>query len=204
MGLFGKKDDEKGVLKPKDIFKEAKRAGGSAAAIETVKYLGGHPNLSKNNIDGIFTINKNGIFFDQTLTNNFFHIESNQIISGEFKTEEQISKDVTFTRLLALGVFAFAFKKKTKEVTNYLVVKFYDEGIENTVVFEVKNAGSLASSIMKIKQEYARENPQIAATIDQTVDIADQIKKLSDLKDTGILTEEEFQQKKEVLLSKIV
>ena len=67
--------------------------------------------------------------------------------------------------------------------------------------------GKLVNSTMQfiddmMKNQYQNNSaPQISAK--QDVDIVDQIRKLSDLKNDGILTEDEFNIKKQELLEKI-
>ncbi|HHW00189.1 MAG TPA: SHOCT domain-containing protein [Clostridiaceae bacterium] len=171
------------------------------------EYLGGHPDIAQRTIGNIY-VNKKGIFFDVPLSTGYIHIPIQNIIKSEFKNEEQISKDVTLTRLLAFGIFAFGLKKKRKEVLTYLVVAYNEDGIENTIIFESKNASAVASAIIKARQLYAKENPQ-AQVSDSAADgstaqvIPEQIKKLAELKEQGILTQEEFENKKADLLSRM-
>jgi hypothetical protein len=201
MGLFDNAKQQREQIKnKKSEFKEKQKNGGPAVGVDTVKYLGGHPDI-RNEVDGLMVVNSAGIFFEVTLTFFNLHIPVENIIKAEFKTEEQISKDVTLGRLLVFGVFAFGMKKKKVEKLSYLVLTYTDSGIENTIVFTNKNAGPLASAIMKVRQQYAALNPITEAAV--TSDIPDQIRKFSELKDQGILTEEEFQQKKTDLLSRI-
>jgi hypothetical protein len=191
----------------KNEFKE-KLNSSPAIATESAKYLGGHPLLMKE-ADGIARITKIGLFFEVMLTVNKFYIPAESILKAEFKNEEQISKDVTLTRLLALGIFAFALKKKTSIHINFLTVTYItEEGIENTIVFQTKNAGALASAIMKIRQEKATGMPQLSPVenaVDSPAnnDIPAQIRKLAELKNDGILSEAEFEQKKAELLARI-
>ena len=62
--------------------------------------------------------------------------------------------------------------------------------------------GAVASSKKK-KATYIPPQPQVAAGKEPQGNAIDALKKLADLKTQGILTEEEFQRKKEELLKKI-
>ncbi|SHG89556.1 hypothetical protein [Tepidibacter thalassicus] len=77
------------------------------------------------------------------------------------KTDEQISKDVTLTRVLALGIFALAAKKKTKVVTNYLLIDYDANGIECTAVFTGDKLPKVVSKISKARQKYLKSNNKI-------------------------------------------
>tara|TARA_B100002003_G_C14080881_1_gene519985 strand:+ start:192 stop:902 length:711 start_codon:yes stop_codon:yes gene_type:complete len=58
-------------------------------------------------------------------------------------------------------------------------------------------------NISEFDTEYEKGSDESTEKIESTVDIPEQIKKLSDLKDQGILTEEEFQSNKMNLLDKM-
>ena len=201
MSIFGKKN----LSEPnkKQVFKQKLKEAGPAYGVSAGKYLGGHPELPQSS-DGVITINKAGIFFEVMFPFAGLIISIENIKKAEFKTEEQIHKDVTLGRLLLFGVFAFGMKKKTKTQKNYLVVIYEENGIENTVVFETQKAGALASALARARQEYIKENP--AAETKESpaaIDIPEQIRKLAELKEQGIITQEEFEVKKKELLSKM-
>lgn len=194
----------------KNEFKEALKNAGVSYGSSICDYFGGHPEIL-NKATGTLEIKKDGLYFQRTIPFAGFIIPIQDITKAEFKNDTQISKDVTLVRLLALGVFAFGAKKKTKEEHNYLVVTYNSNGIENAVIFEAnggllsKGANALVGAIMKARQEYLNENPttEEVAIESNSNDIPSLIKKLSDLKEQGILSEEEFDSKKKELLSKI-
>jgi hypothetical protein len=106
------------------------------------------------------------------------------------------------------GVFAFGMKKKKVDTTRYLVITYTQNGIENSIVFQSDSVDILSSAIMKARQVYAKNHPEVQqqqtkSDNTQADDIPTQIKKMSDLKDQGILTKEEFETKKKDLLSKM-
>lgn len=124
------------------------------------------------------------------------------------------SKHVTATRVVALGVFSLAAKKGKTEMHQYLHVegtatnKRQQEGAV-AFVFETKNAVGIASAINKHVAD-ARERHGLPAVSElaesigpMSVDIPEQIKKLAELRDGGILTPEEFGAKKSELLSRM-
>jgi hypothetical protein len=207
-GLLNQMREQLEKVKERKADYKEKLHSSPRIAAEMVKYLGGHPDASKA-IDGVIQINKTGIFFEAAFTTQFY-IPVESIIKAELKTQEQISKDVTLTRLLAFGIFAFALKKKTKNETSYLTVSYTENGIENAVIFDGNKVSNLVSAIAKIRQDYAKNNPsgvqlatQSSANNSSSNDVPFQIKRLAELKESGILTEEEFQQKKTDLLAKM-
>jgi hypothetical protein len=121
------------------------------------------------------------------------------------------AEKITATRLLLTGVFAFALKKKQ----HYLVISFEDEhGMMQNPVFE----GILINKILEAVYpqvgaartrtplvEQQPQQPQAAPQQPQqaTIDAAEQIKKLGELRDQGLLTEQEFDSKKQELLARM-
>ena len=174
---------------------------------EERQYMGGHPDINKT-CKGILTVNNDKIIFRGGMLSKF-EIPIQEVTNNNLQTQEQISHNVTLTRLLAFGVFAFGMKKKKVDTTQYLVISYKENGIENSVVFQSNYVGGLASSIMKARQVYAKNNPEIEVQESEPVnnvqmeDIPTQIKKLADLKNQGVLTEDEFDKKKSELLARM-
>lgn len=127
-------------------------------------------------------------------------IESIKDVS--LKSEEQISKDVTLTRLFLLGIFAFGAKKKTKQVTNYLVIEYESGGVSCSGIFTGDKAAKVYSQIAKMRQLYLRDHPPAVEepAPPAALDCSAEIEKFFRLKEQGIITEEEFQAKKNQLL----
>lgn len=189
---------------------DMKREAGKLLSVYMCKYEGGHPDLPKPG-NGVLEICERGTVFDAGMFAQGFYIPHSALLAAEIKTDEQISKDVTLTRLLTLGVLAFGLKKKRVEKHNYLVVKFKDAaGLEQTVIFEGKKMPEAAGQLAKARQKVATSVPSTSPKTEQpasapkpTVDIADQIRKLAELKAEGILSEDEFQTKKSELLARM-
>lgn len=126
------------------------KSGGKDIWRGTCKYLGGHPDI-KGQGEGSLKIKSSGIFFNKGLQQ--FYIPITDVIKVEGKTEEQISKDVTLTRLIALGIFAFGLKKKRIDKYTYLIITYSDCEIENTIIFESDEAQTISGSIIKARQQ---------------------------------------------------
>lgn len=166
------------------------------------KYEGGHPDLAFE-ASGILRVDEDELRFQYggfTL-NKVLNIPFEEIVSAEVKTEEQISKDVTLTRLLAFGIFAFGLKKKRVTKQSYLVVNFVRSGIEGAAIFSGDKLAQLQSNLTKARIDYNASHPSKQTTKQDS--IPDQIKKLSDLKEAGVLTDREFEEKKKQLLARM-
>ena len=166
----------------------------------SINYCGGIPEMPKADIIEIVA------FPDSMKIIRGFRkgivIPYESIINISLKTEEQISKDVTLTRLIAMGVLAFGAKKKTKNITNYLIVNYLNNGIECTAVFTGETLPKVVSQINTARQKYLEAHPtkKAGGMAPSKDDIYAEIEKLHDLKEKGIVTEEEFITKKAQLL----
>lgn len=92
---------------------------------------------------------------------------------------------------------------------NHLQVYTQDKSYDFTVVpkqkaFKLSSAASLANAVNKIYNAFlSAVNKENKKDTENSSDIPEQIEKLSELRDKGILTDEEFQTKKTELLSRI-
>lgn len=163
-------------------------------------YCGGIPEMTKPDTVEIVAGPK-GVAIVQAFKKNI-KIPIECIKNVSMKTDEQISKDVTLTRLLLLGVFAFGAKKKSKQVTNYLVIDYESNGVCCSAIFTGDKSAKLYSDIVKVRQTYLQKTPPKSEdTLSPTpVDNSAEIEKYYHLMEQGILTQEEFQAKKQQLL----
>lgn len=185
MGFFGdffrqvKEETNEWNNKQKE-FKEKLKNGGPIVGIAVGKYLGGYPGMLKE-MKGAITIKKEGFFFE---------------VYGQIYTIM-----IPISNLLSVTTGGSG-------KTARLIITYTEYGLISTISFETKDAQIIENAIAKVIQLYAREYEESHPAGNQEmytggVDIPDQIKKLSELRDQGILTEEEFQQKKTELLAKL-
>lgn len=187
-------------------------------------YKGGHPSLTSEK-DCKLTVTSDGITISCGFTKQVM-IPISQVTNTQLETQDQVEKRITATRLLTLGVFALAFKKKKKTTDKYLTIDYQDvNGIENTVLFSGKNVPKAHSMIYEALTTYKTtmnteryEENDDTPTFEDIMDCADtetdnisveqkndadpyeEIKKVKELLDMGIITQEEFDEKKKQLL----
>jgi len=68
-------------------------------------------------------------------------------ITASVETQEQITRRVTATRLLAIGIFAFAAKKKEAELQQFLHISSDEPNRVANIVFDTDKAPQLANYI---------------------------------------------------------
>lgn len=116
----------------------------------SAQYLGGHKDITKQcdiNVVGY----KDRVELQQGFKKAIIKVDG--ILRAEVKNEEQIEKDVTLTRLLLVGIFAFGLKKKRKIESNFAIITFQD-GLECTVILKLDKAdqaNKLISNVIKLK-----------------------------------------------------
>lgn len=113
---------------------------------EEVEYVGGCIKYDKNFKGQLMVYNDKIELLNSILDKYIINVED--IKSVEFKTYEQISKDVTLTRLLLVGIFAFGLKKKRVDTSNYAVI----ETEKDKIILKSKNANAIVNSIKRIKR----------------------------------------------------
>lgn len=159
-----------------------------------IDYQGGHPKLP-NAKSMIVTVTNKRLILAKDISIDFSNINS-----INYDTLEQLEKRVTATRLLTLGIFAFAFKKKKKNIQKYLAIEFNDDaGIQQMVAFGGPEAAYLYQTVYDAYYEY-KKNSKVETSTTSTSDSYEELKKLKELLDMGIITQEEFDIKKKQLL----
>jgi len=127
----------------------------------SIVHIAGHPDLQPNDliklqIKNNNTINLHKVFKKQSNITDI-EIPIDQLTRYEIKTESQIQKDVTLTRLLALGVLAFGVKKKTEINNTYLVLSYIQNGVQVDCLFKNwtnnQQLGDIISTINRLKIE---------------------------------------------------
>lgn len=125
-----------------------------------VHHLGGHPYIGNDKPVLLAIKNNNTICFIKNLAKQEYFgkpISFNNIKDFSIKTEVELKKDITFTRLITLGVFAFAFKKKTEINNSYLTLSYFENEIEINCLFKNsignKQLGNLISDYSRARLE---------------------------------------------------
>lgn len=190
--------EKRSKLKEKKlIYNENLQNSGLTVALSKAKYLGGHPELLGEKL-GKLTVKSIGVFYQVNQNYNSIFIPVEKIVKAEFQTGEQVSKNEALSRILAYGGFSFAFDKKTREKHMYLTIHYKENDVESGILFECNEANRIASAVTKIIQDNAKENK-----VTNDLSLIELMKEISLLKNMSIITEEEFNEKKKELLSRI-
>ena len=119
-------------------------------------------------------------------------------VTARLESGSELQSRVTMTRLVALGVFAFAAKKK-KGGEKYLTI----EGPDFVWTAEIKRDKKDIDKAMKFINQ-VNTNSKIYSKSMQinssTTSIADELKKFKELLDSGTISQEEFEIQKAKLL----
>ncbi len=130
------------------------------------KYLTGHSQITTSNVK-VYVYSKNDILYIAENSVNIKELGSiplKEITNVTLEDASTIEKRVTATRLLTLGVFAFAAQKNEKHKLFYLVISWKEGKFDQDTIFEfeepqvvpknqptaLQNANVLKSEIMKL------------------------------------------------------
>lgn len=187
------------IIKDVDLDEiDSKKLG----TLSSLEYKGGHPLIVKEGKVDI-DLYENKLVIAYSL--NRIEASFRNILNVHYETQEQIEKRITATRLITLGVFALAFKKKKKNTDKYLTIDFKDDnGLEYTALFTGTTSNIAYSSIYNALSTYkSTHNENIiedTSTQNETNDPYEELKKLKELLDMGIISQEDFEAKKKDLL----
>lgn len=179
---------------------EGKGLGMKRVQFNHVGYLGGFPDRPEAKSNGVLVVDGDGLHMRGI--RELFVIPWSAVVHVAVEGAEEASRRVTAGRVMAMGIFALAAKKKTG--TTYLGVQ--TEGYTAGFEMEGTGAGEVRAKIAPWTQrlspppvpEAAPQAPQAAAPA--TTGLADELAKLAVLRDQGVLTQEEFDAQKARLL----
>lgn len=98
---------------------ELKDIRGAKLDALAVEYMGGYGDGRKAN--GIITFYQNQTEFSAVMSTKFT-IPNSQIKDILVEGKDEVNRRVTVTRLIAVGIFAFALKKKSKDQESYITL----------------------------------------------------------------------------------
>lgn len=117
------------------------------------KYISGHINLDKS-FEGAFiyptdkVLKIYGLNPGTGLKDFKTNIDLEKITNVAIEDETTISKRVGLKRMIAIGIFAFAVKKKEKKELAYLVIDWKEDGFTHETVFEFEFKGAVQQANM--------------------------------------------------------
>jgi hypothetical protein len=114
---------------------------------ELGRYVGGHPDIDTP-IERLRGAIKDGnlmLFLELVPPTHKGNIPLNKIKKISIEDESTVTKRITVGRLLAVGVFALAWKKKQLEEHVYVVIEWNDGRFDHETIFEYEGTGSRES-----------------------------------------------------------
>jgi hypothetical protein len=161
-------------------------------------YLGGHPSRERQEKQASLRFDDDGVHV--SVFRAFIEEPWANIISLDAEGSSEVQKRFTATRFMLLGPLALAFKKDTKSAC-FVVV----EGAFGEFIFQVKK-----KSVQELRMVLAPWRKRVGRgpeLLTESVVVAppaptasDRLRELADLRDRGVVTEEEFSAKKSELL----
>lgn len=207
MSLFDKMKEagdkaSKSAAKAYESHKEkvatTKEARGETLKSLSLDYMGGYDNYKK--AKGILTFYEKQTEFNSPLSTKFT-IQNDTIANIAIEGKDEVNRRITVTRMLAVGLFAFAIKKKSKDREAFITLELSD-GQEVIFFIDKKSPMELKTSLAKVISGAKQRNVASKSATQQSaqLSVADELTKLAKLKEQGIITQDEFDKKKTELL----
>ncbi|OGH04561.1 MAG: hypothetical protein A2W22_04825 [Candidatus Levybacteria bacterium RBG_16_35_11] len=175
----------------------------------TVKYITGIPEIKKPTENYNLILEEKGLKLKRFLSREAF-IEWEKISKISAETQGQITKGLSAGKaaagLLLLGpigaLLGAAAGTKHDNRAMYVSISYEDsDGEESALILESKKAYEIASTLIEKRKNYYKNNnlPLVKENHTEGANYND-LEKLAELKDKGIITKEEFEQKKKQIL----
>jgi hypothetical protein len=192
MGLF---DKAKEIQKRKqEQREELAKARGPLLAITIADYVGGYGDHRKATGTLVF-YEKRVEFLVPMNGAASFHLPASEVSDVAVEGKDEVSRRVTVTRLLAVGIFAFALKKKSADKEAFITIVLAD-GQEAVFHINKKSPMEMKAALSKVTAQVKQKAPKATAA-----STADELAKLAKLKDSSVITQAEFENQKARLLS---
>ncbi len=135
-------------------------------------YVSGHPLLDNSLKDIRLLLDENSVkIFTLIITTVTLKadIPKDSITNVSMEDASTIQNRVTVGRLLLTGIFAFAWKKKTKQECAYLVIEWKQGQFNNETIFEFEGTGSIqkANTIRNKFINYLSDSPDTNNNFDK-------------------------------------
>jgi len=156
-------------------------------------------------------VNDSGVLYNTTIISEYFFIPIEVINKVDIRTDEELAKQMIENKRRFIGDLTFPRIKH-----HFLRINYTENDIEVEKTIETEMAVFAVTSIIKARQQYVKNYPEsflkeLQYTIEpkclseeiETMDIPDQINKLFELVQKGVLSSDEFNQKKKELLSRM-
>ena len=109
-------------------------------------YVSGHPSMDKSIKKTYLLLDNEDVkifTFELGVYKLLSQITKSEITNVSMEDSSTIQNRVTVGRLLLTGVFAFAWKKKTKQECAYFIIEWNKGQFKNETIFEFEGQGSI-------------------------------------------------------------
>lgn len=189
MSIFSKKEKTVDPIKGKKITTLHPR------------YLGGVPDFKA--ADGKLEVYENCVeFIDGWHKDKTFSFNADELASYAIEGKEEINRRLTATRMVTLGIFSLAAKKKEVTREQYLTLVLTNGtnvifSHSNRFIDEATFKGMVSTAFAQMKGAFVKSAQQQNGT---TMGTAEQIERYADLLQKGHITQAEYDAKKKQLL----
>jgi hypothetical protein len=169
-----------------------------ATTLVNVEYMGGYKDKKKA-VGNLSFYEKQTEFRVALRAKSSFTIPNTDIVDIAIEGKDEVSRRITATRLVAVGIFAVALPKKSKNKDAFVTIVLTDD---QEAVFQVnkKSPMEVKAKLSQAVAQVRQGAPKPASTV-APASVADELAKLAKLKEDSIITQAEFDKKKAELLA---
>ena len=158
LGISGMKKQKEA----KKLQESKKQELGISKTFDAGKYITGHSKITTPNLDVQMYFKDDIIFIIDNSPNlkELGQIPLKEVTNVSVEDASTVEKRITATRLLTIGIFAFAAKKNEKKEMYYLTINWKDGKFDQETIFEFnfkpnvpKNQQNLLKSANILKSE---------------------------------------------------
>ena len=203
-GIKSDKRENKELEKSKKRINSLMSKHGSSRGTWNINYLGGHPSF--NSMNCVLKLYDEAIVLIDYYIDTYAEIFYKDITDVELISKEHITQSPTLSKVLLFGIASLAMQKEKVYKNNFVIISYTNSGINSKVIIKSIQASNIYNTINRCRIEYNKRHG-IATKTDEPKNsknnVTEQIRELAKLRDENIISEDEFQKKKEQLLSKI-
>ncbi len=194
----------------KEINAKAMAAKAKIASPNTLtagRYVTGHPDMPAPVDEAYVSIESDRAIIFSSKLPEISSIPLASITNVTAEDHSTLSSRVTATRVLLAGPLALFMKKQKKNESHYVVVDWKEGNFKHNTMFEfegkkaVTESNILRTALLKAANSAAPMPKEMVAQSIPSNDVVSQLERLAKLRDSGILTDEEFAAQKMKILS---
>lgn len=121
-------------------------------SFSNVTYKGGHPKYTKD-IVGSINLHEKRIEFSSAFGDKKFSFPNDKV-EVRSETQQEIERRITATRILLVGIFALAFRKKRAHKHGFLTIEYTLKKEKHLILFETQASQKIVNEFKAVTTDH--------------------------------------------------